>query len=570
MSDWQALHAYNHGDADYNDRFLLEAVAPVARAAVANGAASGWFFIRYWEGGPHLRLRLADAPPETVDSVAGQLTGWLLAHPVESLTAESYYGAGWAAAVEKMGWHEHGEVTREPYEPEVTRYGGPDAIGLAEEFFQLSSEISTDLVAAAPKEAQRRGTAFNLLIGSLAATKLDRLFAVSMLRWYVIRWSDLPEAPGVDTHTIVGHAERGYAAAREHYLKLTGKITDRVEAGDLPPTILGRWVGALQRYWQQLSEVDNLALPAWQIVVSQLHMLHNRAGIAVPDELSLAWTASLAVASATMGEGFHDIGADSPSHRYHEASKFYAGTLSEQVPRRSATKEPRHPRPDDEIVLLSPVDDPLLPHERLVEVLRARRSGYGVYAGKLAESDLSTLLHEAANRQGAVHTTVGETHVVYPVAPYPSPGAWFPTRLIVYPHAVVGIEPRLYEYLPEDHGLRVLRETFDVAALQLASPYLDPAGVGTVQAADAPLWLFLTADIRALESRYGQRAYRFICQEVGHLAQNIALLATAMNYKLLTIGGFFDDAVGQLVGVDGATESVFSIIPIGAQELVSS
>src|SRR5882757_1457310 len=98
---WHALH-------DYNDRFLLEAVAPAARAAVANGAASGWFFIRYWEGGPHLRLRLADAPPETVDSVAGQLTGWLLAHPVESLTAESYYGEGWAAAVEKMGWHEHG------------------------------------------------------------------------------------------------------------------------------------------------------------------------------------------------------------------------------------------------------------------------------------------------------------------------------------------------------------------------------------------------------------------------------------------------------------------------------
>ena len=44
------------------DRVLCEDVAPLAQEAIASGAARRWFFIRYSEGGWHLRLRFQGDP----------------------------------------------------------------------------------------------------------------------------------------------------------------------------------------------------------------------------------------------------------------------------------------------------------------------------------------------------------------------------------------------------------------------------------------------------------------------------------------------------------------------------
>ncbi|MBK9035332.1 MAG: lantibiotic dehydratase [Myxococcales bacterium] len=67
------LYAKLYGGVTTADRVLREAVAPVVRAALASGAARRWFFIRYADPQPHLRLRLDGAPDRLLAEVLPML-----------------------------------------------------------------------------------------------------------------------------------------------------------------------------------------------------------------------------------------------------------------------------------------------------------------------------------------------------------------------------------------------------------------------------------------------------------------------------------------------------------------
>ncbi|KJY24441.1 hypothetical protein VR46_42420, partial [Streptomyces sp. NRRL S-444] len=57
---WQSLHLTLHTDGADTDAFVTGALAPLMDGRYGpNGGA--WFFIRYHEGGPHLRIRFRGA-----------------------------------------------------------------------------------------------------------------------------------------------------------------------------------------------------------------------------------------------------------------------------------------------------------------------------------------------------------------------------------------------------------------------------------------------------------------------------------------------------------------------------
>ncbi len=100
------------------DRVLCEAVGPVARAAVSAGDIERWFFLRYADPEPHVRVRFAGKP----DKLAALLRA--LEQAVRPLAAS---GAIW-------------RMQLDTYEREVERYGGDYGIELAEELFFCDSE----------------------------------------------------------------------------------------------------------------------------------------------------------------------------------------------------------------------------------------------------------------------------------------------------------------------------------------------------------------------------------------------------------------------------------------------
>jgi SagB-type dehydrogenase family enzyme len=64
-----------------------------------------------------------------------------------------------------------------------------------------------------------------------------------------------------------------------------------------------------------------------------------------------------------------------------------------------------------------------------------------------------------------------------------------------------------------------------------------------------------TAVVARSKWKYGERAYRYIYMDAGHIGQNLYLAAVALGLGCCTIGAFFDDEVNEILNVDGTEET---------------
>ncbi|MEJ0101749.1 MAG: SagB/ThcOx family dehydrogenase [Bacteroidota bacterium] len=69
-----------------------------------------------------------------------------------------------------------------------------------------------------------------------------------------------------------------------------------------------------------------------------------------------------------------------------------------------------------------------------------------------------------------------------------------------------------------------------------------------------PVILILTAMTDLNMSKYADIGYRYILFEAGHVAQNINLAVLSQGIGSLNLGGFFDQQVADLLGIDTAEE----------------
>ncbi|ADB40215.1 thiopeptide-type bacteriocin biosynthesis protein [Spirosoma linguale] len=101
----------------------------------------GFFFIRYAENGPHLRLRLLGQP----DKLLAEAVPFL-----EEKTKIYFIQRPSKKVITRLSeWYPNDSLVWIAYEPEIDRYGGPIAIRLAEKHFQASSETIGRGIASA-------------------------------------------------------------------------------------------------------------------------------------------------------------------------------------------------------------------------------------------------------------------------------------------------------------------------------------------------------------------------------------------------------------------------------------
>jgi SagB-type dehydrogenase family enzyme len=138
----------------------------------------------------------------------------------------------------------------------------------------------------------------------------------------------------------------------------------------------------------------------------------------------------------------------------------------------------------------------------------------------------------------------------------PSGGALYPLELYVYAARVDGLEAALYHYNPERHNLDLLRAGDALA--RIAEFFIQPQ-----LAAASAVILFITAFFARSVFKYGDRGYRFILLEAGHLAQNANLTAQEMGLATANIGGFLDRDVDRYLGLDGVNQSTIYVLFLG-------
>lgn len=138
----------------------------------------------------------------------------------------------------------------------------------------------------------------------------------------------------------------------------------------------------------------------------------------------------------------------------------------------------------------------------------------------------------------------------------PSAGALYPIETYIVINNVKNIEQGVYHYNIKSHHLEEIkkgdyRSVIKEAALDQHMCY---------HAAAVFIW---TAIFNRSKCKYGQRAYRYIYLDAGHIAENLALSATSINLGTCQIAALYDDEVNQIIDIDGLTESTIYLTVVG-------
>ncbi len=239
---------------------------------------------------------------------------------------------------------------------------------------------------------------------------------------------------------------------------------------------------------------------------------------------------------------------------YHENSKI---TLFENGDSPGSLPPPLAPGISLERIPLSRCTGPgAMPLEEAIIRRASTRAFNGGVA--LAFDMLSRLLAFSCGFTAAAGAEGGGAFEFHRAAP--SAGATFPIEAYPVVLRVQGCAAGVYHYEPSDHSLTLLRSGFfgrHLARWTLHQPYLADASAIVV-------WAGVCDRVRP---RYGERGYRYMLLEAGHIAQNFSLLCAAYGLGSLCIGGFVDAAVSRLVGLNEITEIPLYLTAVGVPRL---
>jgi SagB-type dehydrogenase family enzyme len=144
----------------------------------------------------------------------------------------------------------------------------------------------------------------------------------------------------------------------------------------------------------------------------------------------------------------------------------------------------------------------------------------------------------------------------------PSAGALYPIETYLVINRVNDIPSGIYHYSIKNHLLEQLK-TGDFGS------DLTHAALEQDMCKYASFVIIWTAIFNRSKWKYGERAYRYVYLDAGHIAENLALASTSLDLGSCQIAALFDDEVNKLIEVDGKEESVIYMSVVGNLEINS-
>lgn len=184
----------------------------------------------------------------------------------------------------------------------------------------------------------------------------------------------------------------------------------------------------------------------------------------------------------------------------------------------------------------------------LYDVIRTRRSVRSFSDDPLSLEDLSYLLWSCAG--------IREVRGDHAFRTSPSAGALYPIETYVVINTVQGQGSGLYHYNVIEHTLEILRPG-DLGE-EVAHAALEQD-----MCAFAPVVFIWTAVFPRTIWKYGQRAYRYIYLDAGHIGAHLSLSAVSLGLGTCQIAATFDDEINAFLGVDGVQEGVVYMSVVG-------
>lgn len=190
----------------------------------------------------------------------------------------------------------------------------------------------------------------------------------------------------------------------------------------------------------------------------------------------------------------------------------------------------------EKILLPKPV---LKDHLSFDEILRNRKSIRTYSREPLDLSEISFLLWAS--------TGIREIESNFAFRTAPSAGALYPIETYLISHNVENLNQGIYHYNIKDHVLEVI-ELGDFRREILI------AGMNQRMLYDASVIFVHTAIFQRSKWKYGQRAYRYIYLDAGHVVGNLSNAIAALGLGGCHIGAIFDDMVNDILKIKNTIE----------------
>lgn len=139
----------------------------------------------------------------------------------------------------------------------------------------------------------------------------------------------------------------------------------------------------------------------------------------------------------------------------------------------------------------------------------------------------------------------------------PSAGARhaFETYLLI--HNVEGIKPGLYRFLALEHKL------IEVNLAEHISAEITKACLGQKFIAKSAVTFLWAAQANRMKWRYGERGYRYLHLDAGHVCQNLYLSAQVVGCGVCAVAAFDDEQLNAVIGLDGEEQFIIYVAALG-------
>lgn len=247
-SDWLFIKLYVAKES--MDRFLLEHINPFTMSCAQKNAIHHWFFIRYYDPDPHLRIRMQIASQEQFNHIIPLLgertTRWIKNGLIKNISLNSY-------------------------EREIERYGGIELIDEAEKVFCADSLSTIHLLQASLNNRSK-----------ITEPVLRTVSAISFLKGFGLHLREMIEL--LQNQDIDSEKLEGFRQHKHALITFTKALDEECAPAEI--AVLKEAASIREPFQKQYCLKAHTLPPSelFAIYDSMLHMHYNRLGCDLKEE----------------------------------------------------------------------------------------------------------------------------------------------------------------------------------------------------------------------------------------------------------------------------------------------
>ncbi|GAB6886387.1 lantibiotic dehydratase C-terminal domain-containing protein [Streptococcus equinus] len=282
IEKWLSYHIFCH------NLMLHDSIICTLNNWASKEGLKCFFFIRYWEGGPHIRFRIKTAESSNKDyhKIISDLLDSELSGSNITLTKEQYYKGhkldGKKIPLEDLPWYDNNSIVSIPYVRENERYGGCEVIEKAETVFNHSSRLVSTML----ENCMNCHIIIRMLFyiytyeqvkTAITEKKIDFDFGQFYTNCFSY-WSKLYDLKNESyIADIIVSIDRSFSG-KEEKIKAVFSI--------IQPEIRDSFIKNLIEYLEEVCQLRGKKMMR-SVLFSQMHMFANRLGIPIEYECAI-------------------------------------------------------------------------------------------------------------------------------------------------------------------------------------------------------------------------------------------------------------------------------------------